>query len=198
MASANKNSKRYYIYIILFIFIHFFILSSVRGKVRGKLLTVVALLVVFLQPLLRLVPMADAAGGGSPFDVHAPAPAAAPAPEPEQPGDFVFIGVKPRALTRLLDIYPEIVGKKLTTSDVCHTILKPMTTPDGWVDRATCTNPQESWYEHEYHREGQTVQAPWEESDRADTRCAANTLNTNRLRSDTHHRSGPVTPAGPC
>ena len=91
---------------------------------------------------------------GSPFD----APAAAPAPEPEQPGDFVFIGVKPRALTRLLDIYPEIVGKKLTTSDVCHTILKPMTVPAGWVDRATCTNAEESWYAHQYHREGQTEQ----------------------------------------
>ena len=87
--------------------------------------------------------MADAAGGGSPFDVPA---AAAPAPEPEQPGDFVFIGVKPRALMRLLDIYPEIVGKKLTTSDVCHTILKPMTVPAGWVDQATCTNAEESWY----------------------------------------------------
>lgn len=99
--------------------------------------------------------MADAAGGGSPFDVPA---AAAPAPEPEQPGDFVFIGVKPRALTRLLDIYPEIVGKKLTTSDVCHTILKPMTVPAGWVDRATCTNAEESWYAHQYHREGQTEQ----------------------------------------
>ena len=96
--------------------------------------------------------MADAAGGGSPFD----APAAAP--EPEQPGDFVFIGVKPRALMRLLDIYPEIVGKKLTTSDVCHTILKPMTVPAGWVDRATCTNAEESWYAHQYHREGQTEQ----------------------------------------
>ena len=96
---------------------------------------------------------------GSPFDVPA-------APEPEQPGDFVFIGVKPRALTRLLDIYPEIVGKKLTTSDVCHTILKPMTVPAGGVDRATCTNAEESWYAHQYHREGQTVQATWEESDR--------------------------------
>eukprot|EP01050_Picozoa_sp_SAG11_P050101 SAG11_NODE_27729_length_329_cov_2.491304_1_plen_65_part_10 len=54
---------------------------------------------------------------------------------------FVFDGVKPQALMRLLEIYPEILEKKLTTSDVCHTILKPMTVPAGWVDKATLTNP---------------------------------------------------------
>ena len=75
-------------------------------------------------------------------------------PAPEQPGEFVFVGVKPRALVRLMDKYPEIRARNLTTSDVCHTILKPLTTPDGWVDRATCTNPEQSWYEHQYHREG--------------------------------------------
>eukprot|EP01051_Picozoa_sp_SAG22_P008694 SAG22_NODE_681_length_7933_cov_27.729257_1_plen_77_part_10 len=49
-------------------------------------------------------------------------------PAPEQPGEFVFVGVKPRALVRLMDKYPEIRARNLTTSDVCHTILKPLTT----------------------------------------------------------------------
>eukprot|EP01050_Picozoa_sp_SAG11_P026584 SAG11_NODE_6420_length_1317_cov_10.994253_2_plen_132_part_00 len=57
---------------------------------------------------------------------------------------FVFDGVKPQALMRLLEIYPEILEKKLTTSDVCHTILKPMTVPAGWVNKPTATNPKES------------------------------------------------------
>eukprot|EP01051_Picozoa_sp_SAG22_P016321 SAG22_NODE_2283_length_2758_cov_31.640090_4_plen_91_part_01 len=57
-------------------------------------------------------------------------------PAPEQPGEFVFVGVKPRALVRLMDKYP-VIRAYHTTSDVCHTILKPLTTPAGWVDRAT-------------------------------------------------------------
>ena len=78
-------------------------------------------------------------------------------PTPD-PGGFVFLRVKPRALVRLLDIYPEIQAKKLTTSDVCHTILKPMTTPSAWVDVPTVTNPEQSWYRHQYHPKDQPAQ----------------------------------------
>eukprot|EP01050_Picozoa_sp_SAG11_P017713 SAG11_NODE_2583_length_3195_cov_188.324935_5_plen_164_part_01 len=88
--------------------------------------------------------------GLSTSDIAEPEPAVVPEPALDADG-FVFDGVKPQALMRLLEIYPEILEKKLTTSDVCHTILKPMTVPAGWVNKPTVTNPKESWYRHQYH-----------------------------------------------
>eukprot|EP01052_Picozoa_sp_SAG31_P006934 SAG31_NODE_325_length_17671_cov_9.902743_15_plen_602_part_00 len=83
----------------------------------------------------------------------------APAPHPSAAaGGFVFLGVKPRALLRLLQTHPEIQARGLSTSDVCHTILKPMTTPDGWVNVPTLINPAQSWYRHQYHPQGRPTQ----------------------------------------
>eukprot|EP01050_Picozoa_sp_SAG11_P043536 SAG11_NODE_20659_length_440_cov_472.648094_1_plen_75_part_01 len=60
--------------------------------------------------------------GLSSSDIAEPEPAVEAEPALAAHG-FVFDGVKPQALMRLLEIYPEILEKKLTTSDVCHTIL---------------------------------------------------------------------------
>ena len=70
------------------------------------------------------------------------------------PDGFVFVGIKPVALLRLLEKHPQIAREKLSTSAVCHTILKPMTVPHGWVDKATLVNAAKGWYKHQYHPEG--------------------------------------------
>eukprot|EP01045_Picozoa_sp_COSAG04_P012956 COSAG04_NODE_894_length_9593_cov_18.225932_3_plen_694_part_00 len=48
----------------------------------------------------------------------------------------------------------ELLGPRLTaettTSDVCHTFIKPMTTPAGWADEATLTDAAQRWYKHSY------------------------------------------------
>ena len=37
-----------------------------------------------------------------------------------------------------------------TTSDVCHTIIKPATVAAGWIDEVTLTDPDKRWFNHEY------------------------------------------------
>ena len=41
-------------------------------------------------------------------------------------------------------------GSTLTTSDICHQIIKPATVPAGWEDLATLTHAGKRWYSHEY------------------------------------------------
>jgi hypothetical protein len=57
-------------------------------------------------------------------------------------------------------------AKIFENTDVRNTIMKPMTVPDGWVNTPIVTDVAKVWYSHKYHREGQPVQAPWEEGDR--------------------------------
>jgi hypothetical protein len=128
------------------------------------------------------------------------------APEPEIVNDqhdaFVFVGIKPAGLLRLLDLHSEIEQKSLITTDVCHTILKPMTVPEGWTDNVIVTDAEKGWYEHtKYHHMDQPERATWDEGDccfiykkkftfffrRHHCRacghsrlCAVNTLNTER------------------
>eukprot|EP01047_Picozoa_sp_COSAG01_P089342 COSAG01_NODE_21470_length_900_cov_2.951311_1_plen_215_part_10 len=37
-----------------------------------------------------------------------------------------------------------------TTSDVCHAVIKPLTTPSGWVDEVTLADKSKRWYSHRY------------------------------------------------
>eukprot|EP01045_Picozoa_sp_COSAG04_P034962 COSAG04_NODE_7873_length_1053_cov_2.491614_1_plen_320_part_01 len=45
---------------------------------------------------------------------------------------------------------PVRATETLTTSDVCHACIKPMTTPEGWTDEATLTDAAQRWYKHSY------------------------------------------------
>jgi hypothetical protein len=85
----------------------------------------------------------------------------------------MMLGRRPSAVRRKwrrrrarLDLYPHIEQKSSRTTDVRNTIQKPMTVPDGWVNTPIVADVAKVWYNHKYHREGQIVQAPWEEGDR--------------------------------
>ena len=60
----------------------------------------------------------------------------------DQHDAFVFVGIKPAGLLRLLDLHSEIEQKSLRTTDVCHTILKPMTVPEGCTDNVNVTDAE--------------------------------------------------------
>ena len=49
-------------------------------------------------------------------------------------------------------MHPEIEQKSLRTTDVRHTILKPMTVPEGWTDIVIVTDAEKGWYDHKYHQ----------------------------------------------
>ncbi len=39
---------------------------------------------------------------------------------------------------------------RLTTSDICHTVIKPLTVPAGWECLPTLTHADRRYYSHEY------------------------------------------------
>ena len=49
------------------------------------------------------------------------------------------------------------IGPELSTSDVCHTLLKPATVPEGWRCIPTLTDAEKGWYSHEYEEVGTGV-----------------------------------------
>jgi tetratricopeptide (TPR) repeat protein len=63
--------------------------------------------------------------------------------------EFPNVGICIEGLEQFARDHPEITPKH-STSAVCHTVIKPMTVPDGWLDKAVLTNPEKGWYSHEY------------------------------------------------
>ena len=63
-------------------------------------------------------------------------------------------GVTIEALEDLIPTYN--ITPDMTTSDVCHALIKPNTTPDGWEDVAVLIDPDKRWYEHTY-RNGEEI-----------------------------------------
>ena len=49
--------------------------------------------------------------------------------------------------------------ESLTTSDVCHALLKPLTAADGWECIPFLTDAEKRWYRHDYrsHATGETI-----------------------------------------
>jgi tetratricopeptide (TPR) repeat protein len=64
---------------------------------------------------------------------------------PAFPEEGIQVGV----LEWLIRNDPRITAD-MTTSDVCHTVVKPMTVPAGWSDVPTLINPQKGWFAHKY------------------------------------------------
>jgi hypothetical protein len=54
------------------------------------------------------------------------------------------------------------ITAETTTSDVCHTLVKPATVPGGWVDEVALTNSEKRWFAHSYREEatGRTQSVP--------------------------------------
>ena len=74
-------------------------------------------------------------------------PTTATAPLPTA-AEYARHGIAVEALEALLDE----VGADATTSDVCHAVVKPATTPAGWVDEPTLVDAARHLYAHRYRR----------------------------------------------
>ena len=68
--------------------------------------------------------------------------------------EYAQDGVTIEALEDLVPTYN--ITPDMTTSDVCHTLIKPNTTPDGWEDKWVLIDPDKRWYEHTY-RNGEEI-----------------------------------------
>jgi hypothetical protein len=71
-------------------------------------------------------------------------------------------GISLVALLAFATLYRDQISPDATTSDVCHRLLKPLTTPAGWKCVPTVTNAEKGWYKHEYVEEatGRRQDAP--------------------------------------
>jgi hypothetical protein len=64
--------------------------------------------------------------------------------------EYARWGISVDGLEEFLTANAAEITDKSTTSDVCNTVIKPHTTPVGWVDELTLINPEEAWYTHRY------------------------------------------------
>ena len=76
-----------------------------------------------------------------------PGPAVAPS---GMAYEFPELGVAIEVFEQLLRDYPHIVAQRLRTTDVCHTLIKLLTCPDGWTLTWTVTDAAKGWYSHKY------------------------------------------------
>ena len=67
---------------------------------------------------------------------------------PPTAAQFIRFGASIELLHHIIVVFG--VTADMTTSDVCHKLLKPATTPEGWEDLATLTNAEKRWYDHRY------------------------------------------------
>ena len=65
--------------------------------------------------------------------------------KPLPPG-FPALGVAIEALEELA----ALCEPRWTTNEACMLKVRPLTAPPGVADVATCTNPEQQWYTHEY------------------------------------------------
>ena len=76
--------------------------------------------------------------------------------------DAVYVrdGISARGMRHFLDQFvPAEQRESLTTSDVCHTLIKPRTVADGWECIPFLTDAEKRWYRHDYrsHATGETI-----------------------------------------
>lgn len=82
---------------------------------------------------------------GAKSDAPEPAPATAPSAE-----HYCRHGISFAGLEALHDKCKDGITSVTTTSDVCHTLIKPATVPAGWLDEVTLINPDKRWFAHSY------------------------------------------------
>ena len=67
--------------------------------------------------------------------------------------EYARHGIAVEALEQILAQHEaHIDPAHTTTSDVCHTIVKPATVPAGWLDEPELVDPARRWYRHRYRR----------------------------------------------
>eukprot|EP01047_Picozoa_sp_COSAG01_P038832 COSAG01_NODE_3171_length_6469_cov_9.978022_4_plen_817_part_00 len=66
---------------------------------------------------------------------------------------FPNLGISLAGLESFLSTHAAAIGEGATTSEVCHTVIKLLTTPRGWICEATVTDAQKGWYRHRYVHE---------------------------------------------
>jgi tetratricopeptide (TPR) repeat protein len=79
-------------------------------------------------------------------------------PEPEPAGmthtlgaeEYARWGISVEGLEAFLAQHSTQIGPDTTTSDVCHTLIKPSTVPAGWTDIVTLENEEKRWFSHLY------------------------------------------------
>ena len=90
----------------------------------------------------------------------APEPAPEPVPEPisslaglPSASDYCRWGISARGIATFIAQHSAEIAAKTTTSDVCHRLIKPATTPAGWRDEPQLTDEKRRWYKHQYRNE---------------------------------------------
>eukprot|EP00750_Incisomonas_marina_P013411 INCI17313.1.p1 GENE.INCI17313.1~~INCI17313.1.p1 ORF type:complete len:614 (+),score=73.86 INCI17313.1:59-1843(+) len=72
--------------------------------------------------------------------------------------EFFRYGISIDALEAFLQAHSDIIDGQMTTSDVCHRIIKPATVPEGWIDQPELVDKAKGWYRHRYIRRLQAHQ----------------------------------------
>ena len=64
--------------------------------------------------------------------------------------EFFRYGISIDALEAFLQAHSDIIDGQMTTSDVCHRIIKPATVPEGWIDQPELVDKAKGWYRHRF------------------------------------------------
>lgn len=65
---------------------------------------------------------------------------------------YCRFGISLAGLHHFLQCHRHRINPEMTTSDVCHAVIKPLTSAAGWECEPVCTDPapDRRWYEHIY------------------------------------------------
>ena len=104
---------------------------------------------------LRAAAAAQAAAAAVQTQQKAPTGSHAHAPSPPSPDGltaehYCRHGISLAGLEYLRVRHGDQITAAATTSDVCHTIIKPATVAAGWINEVTLTDPDKRWFDHEY------------------------------------------------
>ena len=71
-------------------------------------------------------------------------------------------GISARGLLAFVAQHKDEITEQMTTADVCHTLIKRLTTPAGWDCIAELDNAAKGWYSHAYTNAatGETCDTP--------------------------------------
>ena len=91
----------------------------------------------------ELLPRRTTSHGGAPVEAVAV----------DDSAEFPTLGISVEGIDYFLAKHRAAIAPDATTSDVCHTVIRPATVPSGWRDVPTLINPEKRWYSHAYRCE---------------------------------------------
>jgi hypothetical protein len=82
-------------------------------------------------------------------------------PGPPTAAEYCRYGISAAGLRHFFTAHGRTIAG-LTTSDMCHAVIKPLTAPAGWECLPTLTDANRRWYSHEYRERatGRTQATP--------------------------------------